>query len=80
MFSDILISHLKIGAGAVIHVVPVPLEVQHGLAVVAAVILELIEGLDEGADKASPQLLHALWHYVHGHFEVYIVITNLKKL
>ena len=74
----ISISHLKIGAGAVIHVVPVPLEMQHGLAVVAAVILELVKGLDERADQTRPQLLHALWHDVHGHFEVYIVITNLK--
>ena len=79
MFCD-LVSNLKIRAGAVIHVVPVPLKVQHRLAVVAAVVLELVEGLDEGADQARPQLLHALWHYVHRHFEVYIVITNLKKL
>ena len=71
-------SHLKIGARAVVHIVPVPLEVQHGLAVVAAVALELIKGLDERADKARPQLLHAFGHDVHRHFEVYIVITNLK--
>ena len=71
-------SHLKIGARAVVHIVPVPLEVQHGLTVVAAVVLELVEGLDEGADEAGPQLLHALRHNVHRHFEVYIVITNLK--
>ena len=64
-----LVAHLKIRAGAVVDVVPVPLEVEHGLAVVASLGLELVKGLDEGADQAGPQLLHALGHDVHRHCE-----------
>ena len=59
---------LEVGAGAVVHVVPVPPQRQHGLAVVAAVSLELVERLDERADQTGAQLPQVLRHTVHrGH-------------
>ena len=54
VYSIQFLSHLEVGACAVVHIVSVPLEVEHGLAVVAAVGLELVECLDEGADQAGP--------------------------
>ena len=80
VYSIQFLSHLEVGACAVVHIVSVPLEVEHGLAVVAAVGLELVECLDEGADQAGPQLLHTLGHRVHRHCDLLSFLHNYQTI